>query len=593
MTIGDVFLRLLSDSTGFQADVEKKAGPAADKAGTSLGKRLSKNMGRVVAGGIGTILGAGFSIAAKGAADLDAATQQLVANTGLTGKAADEAKGQLAGLYKNNLQGYAEIGDALSKVHTDLGLTGDAAKTAAQASLSYATATKQDAGTVVGAFDDILDSYNMAATDAPKVMDMLIASHQKYGGDIAGNQDALAKLAPAMNAAGFSIEDSVGLLDLFNAAGVDASKIPQAMNTALKKVKSPKELKDLIKQIADTKDPFKRAAEATKLFGTRAGPQLAQALAQGNLDDFTVSMDEARGATDKAADAVKSGWGNQFQLILKNAGGTLAEFGSNFGPLLMVGAQIGPKLGTAIATAVGGLASVVPGGIKAALGKLGSMLGLKVATTMGAEIAGEAGAKAIAGGVTAAGSSAAVTTAAGGIGGLIASGLMAALTIALVAGLGVAIALALDKAFPGLAKNLHDWFFRGLDALTGALTGHPLTPDLYYKSPAPGAPAAPGHGATGPGPTVHTPTVNPATGFVTSPRLAGGMPYVPTVMPAILDRGEAVLTAAQADAWRGGGTTNITVPITGLVRARDPFEIATQLKRLSDFGVLTPRREPA
>jgi hypothetical protein len=42
-----------------------------------------------------------------------------------------------------------------------------------------------------------------------------------------------------------------------------------------------------------------------------------------------------------------------------------------------------------------------------------------------------------------------------------------------------------------------------------------------------------------------------------------------------------------------GGNTTINVPITGLLRARDPFEVATQLKRLGDFGVLSPRREPA
>lgn len=40
------------------------------------------------------------------------------------------------------------------------------------------------------------------------------------------------------------------------------------------------------------------------------------------------------------------------------------------------------------------------------------------------------------------------------------------------------------------------------------------------------------------------------------------------------------------------GNTTINVPITGLLKARDPFEVATQLRRLGSFGVLTPRREP-
>lgn len=580
-SIGDVFLRLLADGTGFQADIERKAGPAADKAGQTLGKRLSSgikaNLGRAIAGGLGTALGAGFAIATQQGAELDAKAQQLIADTGLVGGAADQAKGQLAGLYRDNLQGFGEIGDALGKVYTDLGLTGDAAKTAAQAALSYATATKQDAGTVVGAFDDILDSYNMAATDAPRVMDMLVASHQKYGGNIAENQDALKKLAPAMNAAGFSIEDSVGLLDLFNAAGVDASKIPQAMNTALKKVKSPKELKQLIADIANTKDPFKRAEKAIDLFGTRAGPQLAQALSQGNLDDFIVTMDEARGATDKAADAVKSGWGNQFQLILKNAGGYLAEFGQNFGPLLMVGAQIGPKLGTAIATAIGGLASFLPAGIQAALGKLGAKLGIGVATTMGAEIAGEAGAKAIAGGVTAAGSNAAVTAGATSLG----AALGVAIGIAMAAALTIALAQWINNnakpALPGVTEHF------GAAGSGGGGRGSAAA-NALANAKANATRAADTLGGSSSGIRASGGPVIAGRPYIVGER--GTELFVPQVAGTVIPN-------SQLGAAMGASTTNITVPVTGLIRARSPLEIANQIRRVGDFLTLTTRREPA
>lgn len=43
----------------------------------------------------------------------------------------------------------------------------------------------------------------------------------------------------------------------------------------------------------------------------------------------------------------------------------------------------------------------------------------------------------------------------------------------------------------------------------------------------------------------------------------------------------------------GSGNTTINVPIQGLLRAENPFQVAEQLRRLGDFGVLTPRREPA
>ena len=40
----------------------------------------------------------------------------------------------------------------------------------------------------------------------------------------------------------------------------------------------------------------------------------------------------------------------------------------------------------------------------------------------------------------------------------------------------------------------------------------------------------------------------------------------------------------------GGNTYNVQVQ--GLIKARDPFEVATQLRRLASFGVLTPRTVP-
>jgi hypothetical protein len=93
-----------------------------------------------------------------------------------------------------------------------------------------------------------------------------------------------------------------------------------------------------------------RAQLAAKDFGIRAGAQLAEALKPGftSLDQFATSSTDTIGATNKAAQAVEDDWGSRFTLLMHQAGGTLATFGQSFGPLLMVGAQLGPKMASAL-----------------------------------------------------------------------------------------------------------------------------------------------------------------------------------------------------------------------------------------------------
>lgn len=123
-----------------------------------------------------------------------------------------------------------------------------------------------------------------------------------------------------------------------------------------------------------------------------------------------------------------------------------------------------------------------------------------------------------------------------------------------------------------------------------AQTGFSLT-GPYSKPPAPGSKPPPKGGGG------KTPTVNPSTGFVTG-FAAGGFfrPRQPMLVgelrPELLipDVGGRIEPRVS-----GGGSTTINnnLQVQGLVRARDPFEIVTQLRRVGSFGVLTPRREPA
>src|SRR6185436_15507691 len=113
-SIGDVFLRLLADDKGFAADVTKKAGAAGDKAGTTMGQRMSKGI-TVGVSAVGAAGGAVFALAARGAAELTDAMAAFQAETGATQEELASARKSVLELSKSNLQSFDEIARTQAK----------------------------------------------------------------------------------------------------------------------------------------------------------------------------------------------------------------------------------------------------------------------------------------------------------------------------------------------------------------------------------------------------------------------------------------------------------------------------------------------
>lgn len=390
LNIGDVFMRVVADMSGFEADVTKQAGAAGDKAGKTLGQRMKAGMSAGLTA-VGAAGGAVLAVATRGAAELTDAMAGFAAETGATQAELESARKSVLELSKTNLQSFDEIAKAQAALRTDLGLTQEQAEQATGAFLDYATATGQDAAEGVRAFDDILDAWNLDAEDATGIMDKLIKSHQEFGGSIKDNQQTLADLAPSLQAANLSIDDGIGLLNMFQSAGIDAAAATTGMTKALGKVKSPEELQALIADIAGTEDPFLRAQKAIELFGTKAGPKLAQALAGNDLSDFTISMDEATGATERAAEAIENTPLNQFKLALRGIVSPAIEAGQAFGPLILALSQLGGgKLLTGVFSALGGLGGFLTSKLGPKLATAGGKLGTKLMAGLMATLVSDA-----------------------------------------------------------------------------------------------------------------------------------------------------------------------------------------------------------
>lgn len=352
MNVGDIYVSIRGDG----APLKKDAVAAATTAGDAAGKSFSDRFGSVVRTGAkavflgGAAVFTGLSFLANQGAD---AMARYRAETGATQEEAEDALGRMDRLAKSNLQSFGVVADVLTQVRTQMGLTGDEGERMAERILKWSTATGQDAVAATEAWDDALDAWNLTADDSQAVMDVLLASHQKYGGAIAASQDALTKLAPALTAANMGWEDAVGLINLANDAGIEAADMVPALQRALTKVKSPEELKTLLADIGGTADAFARTEKAADLFGSRGAAKLGRALGEagGDLDRFKVHAEDAAGAVDEAASAIEDTLPNKVKMAVNSALASLRDLGTDFGPALTGSAAL-ISLGSSFASAL-------------------------------------------------------------------------------------------------------------------------------------------------------------------------------------------------------------------------------------------------
>jgi hypothetical protein len=344
-TVGRADYQLGTDLSGLKTGMKeadalvKESGERTEETYKSAGYRAGELLGHGIKTGlkiVGGAAAAAFGIATKGVIELENVTADFRAETGATAAEADRAGDAINRMAGKNIQPIKEIGATMGKVVTQLGLTGKAAEDTTQTFLTFARATKQDAAGAVSAFDDILDGFNLEASESKKIMDALVVSQQKYGGSVQENQAALAQMAPQLRALNMTWEDGISLLNLYADAGIDAAGGQMALNTAIQKLPPGTSLEDFIKKLASIEDPGERATAAVEIFGSRAGAKMANAIKPGmdSLDDYAISAQEAAGATKQAADVLDDTFTSKITLKIKEVSSALTGVAKEFGPVL-------------------------------------------------------------------------------------------------------------------------------------------------------------------------------------------------------------------------------------------------------------------
>lgn len=392
-SLGDIFMRLVFDDK----DMQQQATQIGETAGTAVQQSFGSAMKAGLAGtaaklGTAVLLGAA-AIGTKGVLELNDAMAEYGAQTGATTEELKKAAQTTEDLFRTNLgvDSYKQAANVQAALRTQLGLTEDQISKVVGQFVDFAHVNKMDVVGSISTVQRLLAAYNLTVDDAGSVMDRLTLAHQKFGIDVQQSATALGTLGPALKAANLGLDDGIGLLDLFKKAGINAALAPRALIAALRKIKSPEDLRRFIKDIADTKDPLEAAAKATQIFGSRAGPALAKALSgtSGDLKQFGVSAAEAAGASEKAAKTLDSSITKQFELLMRNLKGAAVDAAQFVDPVASLAgavahsAPVVKTLGLQLIALAGAteLATAAMGGLKGAALALAGPLGIVAAAT--------------------------------------------------------------------------------------------------------------------------------------------------------------------------------------------------------------------
>lgn len=323
-----------SDFESADNDIEKHEGKWQGFAGNMSSKIKLGIVGAVA--GIGVAIGAMAVAGIKNAQELDDQMAKFKSHTGVTKEATEEVKQTVMDLYKVNEDSYEEIVKTAEALSNNMGMNSEDIKKYAQNYLNYAKVTGQANEDAVGAIDDLGDAWGLTADESVSAMDKLLVLNQEYGMSVQDSQAALTKMAPAAKAVGMSMDEASAYMAMFAQTGIDASTSSTAFSKALQNVKSPDELKTLITDIQNCEDPMKRAQLASELFGAKAGPQMAQALGESDLDinKFIENMNKTGGAVTQASDAYDGSLKVQLALMKKQLEGLFTELGEKLSPLI-------------------------------------------------------------------------------------------------------------------------------------------------------------------------------------------------------------------------------------------------------------------
>ena len=281
----------------------------------------------------------GASIAAGAGAvklftDVKQGSDAALKATGATGKAAEEVKQSYKNVASSVKGDFGDIGATLGEVETRFEFTGKAAEDCTIKFIKFGRINNIDATQSVQLVSRAMGDAGIDAKKYSEVLDALTVAAQGSGIGIAELTTNLTKYGAPMRALGFDTQEAIALFAQWEKAGVNTSIAFSGMKKAIsnwgKEGKDGRvEFKKTLEEIKKAPNIASATTKAIEVFGSKAGPDLADAIQNGRFEysKFLKTIKNSKGAVNRTAKEISSGVGKGELAIqnLKLAGAEAGE----------------------------------------------------------------------------------------------------------------------------------------------------------------------------------------------------------------------------------------------------------------------------
>lgn len=316
---------------------------AANKTKTSLDKlRTSGDRLKSIGKNLTThvtlpIIAAGAALT-KIAVDVDDAFDTIRAGTGATGAALESLKNSFKTVAQAVPNSIAESAQAIADLNTRTGATGTTLENLAQKSLHLARLQKSDVATTVAAITRLFGDWRITTEQQSIALDYLFKISQSTGISINKLSQQLVYYGVPLRQIGLDFEHAAAMLGKWEKEGVNANLILASLRIGLIRMaeaglEPQRALSGFIEKIKNTRSEAEAAAISAKVFGARAGPDMAGAIREGRfeIEELVSALQSSSETIDKAVldtDGFKEAWGrlkNEVTLALEPLGTELVQ----------------------------------------------------------------------------------------------------------------------------------------------------------------------------------------------------------------------------------------------------------------------------
>ena len=307
-----------------------------------IGRKLTKTLTPAAAA-----IGAGMALAGR---EFNKGVDALRVGTGAIGPELDTLTNQMKSLASNSSiarLGVGRVGEILADVSTTTGATG---KDLENLTTKFAQLERMGIGADIQNIARVFGDWGIATENQAATMEKLFLAAQNSGASIDTLASNVVEYGAAMRNLGFAFEETLALFASFEKNGVNLATVMSGLKAGIGKLAKagedvPATFRRIVKEIENTESASKATGLAIELFGQRAGPDLADAIQNGQfaVEDMITAIESGSDSINAAAEDTAR-LADQIAALKNRVVGFLGPFGEMGAVVAAVLVAIGPLL---------------------------------------------------------------------------------------------------------------------------------------------------------------------------------------------------------------------------------------------------------